>query len=203
MSLLNKLWKYKRLIILIILISIVLNLHLFSENHKYRELVLQLQKDNQEIQEKLERFDNSKAEEPNTKVFIHIAGEVINPGVYEFSSNKKMFELIEKAGGLTDKANVDNINLVNTVYSGEKIYIPNKTEVALGIYANDNSNYVNINTASKEELMGLNGIGNAKAKAIIDYRENISRFITKEDILEVSGIGSAIYDKIVASIKVN
>ena len=66
----------------------------------------------------------------------------------------------------------------------------------------EEDNYVNINTCSKEELMSINGIGEAKAKAIIDYREKNGNFNTIEDIRNVSGIGDALFEKIKAYITV-
>jgi competence protein ComEA len=185
---------------LVLFLSIIMNVYLLNETKKFKELSIQLQNDNERLRSDL--LHNNRDIDDNMSVFIHISGEVNDPGVYEFKKSKKLFEIIEKAGGFSDKASVENINLVRTVYDGEKVYIPNKNERVIST-STEKEKYININNASKKVLMDLNGIGEAKAKAIIDYRENVSRFSAKEDILEVSGIGPAIYDKIVASIKVN
>ena len=188
----------------LLIISFIINIYQGIEIKKYEDLSLNLEKTVSSLQKDLvEKTKTDSFEESATLTYIQISGEVKNPGVYQFNSSIKVFKIIEKAGGLTKDANVENINLVKTAYDGDKIYIPNKDDTTTDQISSSQDEYVNINKASKEKLMTLEGIGKAKASAIIKYRETVKRFSSKKDILEVSGIGPAIYDKIKNSIRVN
>ena len=151
-------------------------------------------------------------------ISVYICGEVNAPGIYEAPKGVMLYEVIEDAGGLTEKASVNNINLVYQLQTNMSIYIPSEEEIAGGFNGGDvirqegvyvwggNSGgmpdtgsssvqMVNINTATIEELKSLPGIGDVTAKAIIDYR-NSSPFTTVEDIKNVSGIGESKYNRI-------
>lgn len=136
-------------------------------------------------------------------LYVDISGAVNSPGVYSVSSKTRLYEVVEMAGGLTDKADINSINQASFVEDGEKIIIPEKGEVIPEANPEGNSSEVsssssgviNINFASKEELKTLNGIGDAIADRIIEYR-NSTKFKSKEDIKKVKGIGDGIYDKI-------
>ena len=154
------------------------------------------------------------------KVFVDIKGAVKKPGVYEVESNAKVIDVIELAGGLKKEASTKNINLSAKVSDEMVIYIFTKSELtkenttSTVPFTTNVINYdkcitttkssetvsttnslVNINTASKEELMTLSGVGASKADAIIIYRNNTS-FNTIEDLMNVSGIGESAYAKI-------
>ncbi len=150
-------------------------------------------------------------------ITVYICGEVNNPGIYEVKSGTMLYELVEQAGGLTDKAPVNNINMVFTLLSDISIYIPSSDEnLSSGdsyiirpdneAFLSGNMNYddetdggqrnlVNINTADKAELMTLPGIGEVTAEAIIAYRE-VHVFEKIEDVMNVSGIGEGKYAQI-------
>ena len=157
--------------------------------------------------------------------FVDIKGEVNNPGTYEVLPGTRVLEVIEKAGGLTANANtsVNNLSLKVTdemviiIYSNEEVldFLHTKEEEKnLNDFCNNdilendtcikesntddinNSSLVNINTATKEELMTLPSIGEAKALDIISYREKNGNFKSIEEIKNVSGIGDSIYAKI-------
>ena len=149
-------------------------------------------------------------------VFVDIGGAVEEPGVYQVASGTRLFEVIEMAGGLTEKADTDSVNQAAVVEDGVKIIIPKKkkggtsaaeSSVAEQISSSytasadgsQSSDLVNINTASKEELTRLNGIGDVIAERIIEYRKTNS-FKNKEDIKSVKGIGNGIYNNIKDSI---
>ena len=139
------------------------------------------------------------SEAVNKEICVDISGEVINPGIYILEEGTRLYELIEKAGGLQDDADLDMINQAETVSDGQKIIIPAKTEnESAGVYGDDNGNadngLININSASKDKLMELPGVGEAIAQRIVDYRTQ-NRFIRKEDIKNVSGIGDKTYEK--------
>ena len=152
-------------------------------------------------------------------ICVDIGGAVVKPGVYTVSENTRLYEVIELAGGLLSNADTDSINRAEYVEDGEKITIPviyippEQTEaegtepytespaadgegaIEEGRTSSLNNGLVNINSASKEELKTLNGIGDVKADKIIEYRSG-SRFRKKEDIKDVDGIGDTTYNKI-------
>lgn len=141
------------------------------------------------------------------EMYVDISGEVNNPGVYEVDSDTRMYEVIKKAGGLTDDADTDQINQADFVEDGEKIIIPSindkesvdTSEVGSVSDGISSSALININKASKEQLMEITGVGEVIAQRIIDYRKT-NRFKSKEDIMNVSGIGEATYEKMKSQI---
>lgn len=155
--------------------------------------------------------DNSKA----AGIYVYICGEVANPGVYELSEDSRIYEAVDAAGGFTENAARESINLASKVSDGMQITIYNKEEAASlpagGTSAGKNSgqdqmsgssSLVNLNTATKEELMTLKGIGESKAEDIIRYREKSGGFKKIEDIMKISGIKEAGFQKIKDSITV-
>ncbi len=136
-------------------------------------------------------------------IFVDIDGAVINPGVYRCNEGDRVNDAIMKAGGLKDTASCKNINRARKLVDGEKIYI-----IELGenvdvtpLYSQGNQGKININTAPKEMLMSLSGIGDVYAGKIIEYR-NKKQFTTIEEIKNIQGIGDKIFDKIKDSITV-
>ena len=155
--------------------------------------------------------DNSKA----AGIYVYICGEVSNPGVYELSEDSRIYEAVDAAGGFTENAARESINLASKVSDGMQITIYNKEEAASlpagGTSAGKNSgqdqmsgssSLVNLNTATKEELMTLKGIGESKAEDIIRYREKSGGFKKIEDIMKISGIKETGFQKIKDSITV-
>ena len=156
--------------------------------------------------------------------YVDIKGAVKRPSVYKVEEGMIVNDLIEMAGGLTKNAYTKNLNLSLKLTEGMVVYVFNKNEVSPKENKNDatcttqvinydkcitnesgstnnNSSLVNINTASKEELMTVTGIGESKAIAIIEYRK-INRFNSIEDIKNVSGIGESLFAKIQSYITV-
>lgn len=124
-----------------------------------------------------------------------IRGEVVHPGNYVLKGNSTLADLIEKAGGVTEKADTQAFVLSHTIEDGKSYYIAPKVS---GSEVCEPSTIVkvNINTASLEELMSVQGIGSTIAQAIIDYREQNGPFGCLEDLLKVSGIGNATFERI-------
>lgn len=142
-------------------------------------------------------------------IVVEIKGEVKKPDVYELDENSIVKDLIDKAGGLTENADLTNINRAKKLQSHELIYIGNKNDAQLNkenpntselgnssVVKGSSNGIVNINTADTEELKTLNGIGDAKAKNIIDYREQNGGFKSIEDLKNVTGIGDKMFEKI-------
>lgn len=138
-----------------------------------------------------------KTEKLEDNIIIDISGEIKNPGIYKMKGKVRLYEIIDKAGGLKEEANINYINQARYVKDGEKIIIPssrNSQGMDKESISNGN-NLVNINTASKEELLKLPGIGEVTAEKIINYRDN-NNFTKIEDLKNVNGIGMATYNKL-------
>lgn len=138
---------------------------------------------------------------------VYISGEVKNSGVYDIKDGDRLDDLVKRAGGFTEKADINAINLALRLEDQMKIYIPNidenqninadNTNLAMGEVTSTNpkssGQKININLASKEELMTLPNIGEKRAQAILDYRQE-NKFTKIEDIKNVSGIGDKYFE---------
>lgn len=133
---------------------------------------------------------------------VYITGEINKPGVYEIRDDERLDDLVKRAGGLKEEADVNNINLALKLEDQMKIYIPNKnenlkTDTGYNVLTTDQNkstnSKININTASKEELMTLPNIGEKRAQAILDYRQE-QRFDKIEDIKNIRGIGDKFFE---------
>ncbi|MGL4655389.1 MAG: helix-hairpin-helix domain-containing protein [Sarcina sp.] len=205
---------------LVLLISVGVFINSFREAQVISEKeVLSMFKEgeseNKEVENNKNDIEsNTNQEQTNQKktIVVEVKGEVKNPNVYTLNEGSRVNELIEKAGGLTQEADIDNINRASIVSDGQCIIVGNinntdeekidmtsmqgsATTQGNGSSAND-SGSVNLNTASLEELQTLTGIGAAKANAIIEYRETSGGFKTIEDIKNISGIGEKTFEKI-------
>lgn len=142
------------------------------------------------------------------KIVVDIGGEVVSPMVVELDEGSRVGDAIEAAGGVTENADLTDINRAAFVEDGEKIYIP-RAEIdgegdgsSSGYQAGRGDGKININTADSAQLQELDGIGPATAQKIIDYRKENGRFSSIEDIKNVSGIGDKSFEKIKDRIKV-
>ena len=137
---------------------------------------------------------------------VYISGEISKEGVYEFEDGDRLDDLIKKAGGLTENADEKDLNLAMKLEDEMKIYIPSIYEVSsddandtIPIITSDSKDSskdkVNINNASKEELMTLPNIGDKRADSILEYRES-NKFETVEDLKNVNGIGEKFYQSL-------
>lgn len=144
-----------------------------------------------------------EVEETSTEnlFFVYVVGAVYKPGVVEVEEGTRLYQVIQKAGGALEMADLSKINLASIVKDEQKIivpYIENKEDKVNDNSANVQSGVrlVNINTASEAELQTLNGIGASTAKKIVDYRNQNGDFNTVEEIMNVSGIGQSKFDSI-------
>ncbi len=142
---------------------------------------------------------------------VYVCGAVKVPGVYYVTPTAIVDEVIRLSGGFSEEADKTAINLAASIVPNEKIIVPKigeEIDKTIASYDNTiknqvvNSTLVNINTASSNELMGLPGIGEVKAQAIINYRETVSAFRSIEELKEVSGIGDKTFEKLKALITV-
>ena len=135
---------------------------------------------------------------------VDIKGEVNNPGVYEMKQGSRTIDLVELAGGFTVLADSSSINLSKLLKDELVITIYSKEEQAcicpMQNISNSNS-IININTANVGELQNLSSIGESKARAIVKYREENGFFNNIEEIMNVTGIGESIFEKIKNNIK--
>lgn len=149
----------------------------------------------------------SETEAMDPAFVVHVCGEVANPGIYEFPAGSRIYEAVKAAGGFTENAAEESVNLASPIEDGVQIRIYSKEEaetLAAGAAPFDGFEasgegkepVVNLNTATKEELMTLSGIGESRAEDIIRYREENGGFQNIEDIMKVSGIKDAAFQKI-------
>jgi competence protein ComEA len=163
--------------------------------------------------------------------YVHVCGEVVSPGVYQLLEGSRVYEAVEAAGGFTQDAASEYLNLAQTIQDGMKIVVPNRESetkpAEAGIYlvessaaagaqrtgsaadggisgeaGNSSGGKVNINTADSKALMTLSGIGQARAAAIIQYREEHGAFSSIEEIMQVPGIKEAAFQKIRQNIEI-
>lgn len=174
-----------------------------QENSSPEEGLQETTKEEKEIKETKETTIETEDEKPG--IFsIHVCGAVANPSVYQVEEGTRIYQVIEKAGGFLEEADRDYLNLALEVEDGMQIRIPTKEEtkdcqVPLLIESGESekaSAKVNLNTAEEEVLCTLPGIGESRAKSIIQYRQEHGSFQRIEDIMKVSGIKEAAYEKI-------
>lgn len=149
----------------------------------------------------MDQEDELLPEETETWIMVDIKGFVTYPGVYEVLADSRIQDVVELAGGLSPEANPLTFNLAQKVRDEMVIYIggpddPEVTSQAFETSEEGESLVVNLNEASKEELMQLNSIGPAKADNIIQYREDHGGFKTIEELKNVSGIGDKIFENL-------
>ena len=135
------------------------------------------------------------------KIFIYICGEVNRPGVYTLSEGSRIADAVEAAGGATGNADMMILNLAQKLADGQQIIVPSIAE-GTGTGKAQTSGKVNLNRATKDELMTLPGIGESRAEAIIAYREETGWISAPEELMNVSGIAEKMYEKIADLIEV-
>ena len=125
----------------------------------------------------------------SSEIVVYVTGAVVSPGVYTLYEGDRIYQLIDMAGGFRDDAAQGAVNLAEVLSDGQQINICTAEEY-------ESEKLVNINTATKEELMTLPGIGEAKADLIISYRNTQGSFKNAEDIKNISGIKDGVYSRI-------
>lgn len=218
-------YRYRKQIILGIIILVILGIiSYFSVNYYLKNK--KSKKENKEIVVKKISKEKYSSKETKKMLLVDIKGEVYKPGIYELEESARVIDVINKAGGLTENANTTVINLskkiidemVIIIYSNAEVEDFTKTKEKENLLIDackqkdensltndacidkDNdktlSGKISINTASVEELMKLPGIGESKAKSIIEYRNTNGPFNSIEDIMKVTGIGENLFAQI-------
>jgi competence protein ComEA len=146
-------------------------------------------------------------EPPSTaEVVVHVSGAVKQAGVYRLAPDSRVADAIEQAGGATEHADLDALNLAEPLQDGQKIHVPRKGEVSAPTVASVPPSRtprgtpqaaaatpqfpINLNTATSEQLEAIPGIGPVLAQRIIEYRQTHGRFQSVDELLEVRGIGA-------------
>ena len=212
-------YRYKKQIIIISIILILLSISgyfIYINIPKKEEIKIS----------KEEPIKNTKPEKVEEKKYkVDIKGQINNPGIYEVVISSRVIDVINLAGGLTVNADTSVINLskkvldemVIIVYSKEEVTNFKKTkeieqqvqnqcvqkdenslknDACISSNNNISTNKISINNASKEELMTLPGIGESKAKDIVDYRTKNGPFKKLEDLKNIPGIGENVYNNL-------
>jgi competence protein ComEA len=130
------------------------------------------------------------------KIYVHVAGYVKAPGIYQLDSGTRVYDAVLAAGGFTEKANQSSVNMARALTDGEQLVVSSESSVA-SFEGPTSSSLISLNQASASQLEDLPGVGPALAGRIVDWRIANGGFKAKEDLLNVAGIG----DKLFASFK--
>ena len=219
----------KKIVVYIIIISVIA-LIIYEVAIKRENLIENITDINTiETSEENETKEQEKVD-ITKKIMVYITGEVKNPGIYELEENSRIKDVIEKAGGLKETADITDINLATILQDEDKITIPSKeenkqekqntekiqsnkqsktteksqntTSISTNTTGKNQNTKVNINTATQTELETLPGIGPSIASKIVSYRKENGKFKSIEELKKVNGIGESKYKKIKELIKV-
>ena len=143
----------------------------------------------EELEEHLQ--DEIQSTDDSQEVYVHVCGQVACPGVYLLPAGSRLYEAIEAAGGLSENA------------AGELLNQAGRNVSASGMSGPSEDGKIDLNRATREQLMTLSGIGEAKADSIIAYREVHGGFRKIEELMEVDGIKEGVFNKVKDQIKVS
>ena len=151
------------------------------------------------------------------QIRVHVCGAVKQAGVYLLYEHSIIEDAVKAAGGVQEGGAADYLNLAASIHEGDKIYVPflkdlenpyggpvesdSSVEHVMGVQGSSDG-LVNLNTADRNQLMTLTGIGETRADAILAYRSEHGKFQKIEDIMQVSGIKEGAFSKIKDQIKV-
>ena len=180
---------------------------MLSECHEKEETFTSVAAAEADAGDKKNEAESKAAEEKEGSIWVYVCGEVASPGVYELQEGDRITHAIEAAGGLTEAAGQVYLNQAAHLTDGQRIYVPSREEeqtlkeegspsdMADAGMGKD-TGIINLNTATKAELLSLSGIGESRAEAIIAYRETNGGFRKIEDLKKVDGIKEGIFQKI-------
>ncbi|MGN1145713.1 MAG: helix-hairpin-helix domain-containing protein [Acetatifactor sp.] len=150
-----------------------------------------------ETQQSATKVQQNAADE-GQMICVHVCGAVERPGIVKLPEGSRVWEALQSAGGFSETAQEDYVNLAERLSDGQRIYFPDREEARELAERQEQleKGLININTADEEELCGLPGIGSARARDIIAYREAYGSFEQKEDLMKVSGIKESTYSRL-------
>lgn len=208
-----KKFDYKKNVFYIILLSVYALGFIYLNNKINKKEVTKIEsvvmKEEQIENKEQEKDEKDKIQE---YIYVDIKGAVKKPGVYKLNIDSRVIDAINISGGLVKNSNTDYINLskilkdseIIKVYTNEEIKklendspqeLP-KIETNIKEENQNEIKLININEATKEQLKELNGIGDSKAESIIEYRNNIGKFNSIDEIKNIDGISETIFNKI-------
>jgi competence protein ComEA len=166
--------------------------------------------DNKQTVETSHKPANSRSKSNEKQlIYVDVKGAVKKPGVYALQFGMRAQDAVERAGGLTSLADQNHVNMAQQVRDQQVVYVPAKGEVTTpigqtasegnvtsGDGQSESGPIVNINTAGKEELMKITGIGDKKADLILEYRQQHGQFKSVKELQNVSGFGEISVSKI-------
>ncbi|WP_108669582.1 helix-hairpin-helix domain-containing protein [Peribacillus acanthi] len=168
------------------------------------EFIIESQNE-EEVVIKTDKGGNTDQETPEI-IIVDVKGAVVNPGIYPSKDGERVHDIIQKAGGTVDNANINAINLAQKVEDQMVIYVPLigeetiqsfvGTEQATSNVEEKSSEKVNLNMADEMNLQTLPGIGPSKAAAIVEYRNQNGGFKAVEELKNISGIGEKTFEKL-------
>lgn len=203
----KKIILYSILLIIVIIVGIFL-IYIEENNKNKGDIIEQINEENNNIETNNKNniedsIENNTENETENKIVIHIIGQVVNPGIVKIKEGARVIDVIEKAGGVLEEADLTKINLAYILEDGEKIYIPSvndKEEEYISSNNGENKSQeklmVNINTATQAQLEKLPGIGASIATRIINHRKENGKFQDVTEIKNVSGIGESKFNNI-------
>lgn len=199
--------KNKYLLITIILVFTLLTVMVINLNANSKEYIIG-DTDSSTIQDESiaeDAEEENYEQEENSKVTVFVSGEVLNQRVVELEKGKRLIDAVEICGGLTEKADLNAVNLALVLEEEGHYIIPaigdtNVVNATNLNQMNSSSNLVNINSADIELLKTLPGVGDVLGQRILDKREELGKFTSIDQLNDVSGIGdkkfSDIKDKV-------
>lgn len=203
----------KYVIIAVIVFIVTGFIYYFNIKPRSTPIVLEKNNDNEDKNESnLNDIEEIEKEliEYSENIKVYIVGEVVNSGVYELELGSRIIDVLEKAGGATDEADLKRVNLSEKLEDETKIIIPKEgedleyEEVSIKSKGMEDTNVlININTATLEEFKTLPSVGDVVANSILSYRDAKGKFKNIEDIKNVTGIGNKRYEGIKDLITVN
>lgn len=182
----KKLTRYGVLIVLMVIFAIgVFNFLNAKENIKLKQVNTE-----------------NKDDKQDKEIQVHITGEVNKPGLYKLKIGSRIWDVVQAAGGFTETADQNTVNLAKNVEDGEQIIINSNQSGSVqnqsqdkGQAAQQVNGKININTADLTALQTLSGVGPSTAQKIIDYRNQNGKFKSIDDIKNISGIGEKTFNK--------